>query len=163
MEIFHYSRQGAKAVEMYLDTEFNGLDGELISIAIAADDGSRFYAELPEPRVWNEWVFANVFPHLKHEPEERSVARFRLLTYLRARPNAIIYADWPTDFTHLMQLMAGSVYEPDSMVPCTMVLLDGTEPKPVTPHNAMSDAEALMEWHQQLMSRGGYRSTVVVF
>ena len=35
-------------VEMYLDTEFNGHSGELISIAIAADDGSRFYAELPD-------------------------------------------------------------------------------------------------------------------
>lgn len=150
-------------VEMYLDTEFNGHSGELISIAIAADDGSRFYAELPEPRVWDEWVYANVFPHLKHQPEERSLVRFRLLTYLRARPNAIIYADWPTDFTHLMQLMAGSVYEPDSMVACTMVLLDGTDTKPTTPHDAMSDAVALMEWHQRKLSDGGYRTAVVAF
>lgn len=150
-------------VEMYLDTEFNGHSGELISIAIAADDGSRFYAELPEPRVWDEWVFANVFPHLKHQPEARDLARFRLLTYLQARRHGTIYADWPTDFTHLMQLMSGSVYEPDSMVACTMVLLDGTDTKPATPHNAMSDAEALMEWHQRKLSTGQYRSAVVAF
>ena len=138
-------------MKLYLDTEFNGHGGDLISIALAGDDGSTFYAEAPEPRVWNEWVFDNVFPHLHHKPEEMTLLRFRLREYLRSRGGASIFADWPADFEHLMRLMTGSSYDESFMVECTLHLLRGTDPQPETPHNALSDAVALRDWHNSTL------------
>lgn len=46
-----------------------------------------------------------------------------------------------------MRLMSGPDYENSWMVGCNLVLLRESDPKPETPHNALSDAIALMEWH----------------
>ena len=52
----------------FMDTEFdeNGRTIELISIALVREDGSFFYAVSSEfnPELCNEWVKANVLPHL---------------------------------------------------------------------------------------------------
>lgn len=134
-------------MNLYLDTEFNGHGGELISLAIAAEDGRHWYNVMPEPRVWNEWVFEHVFPHLDKPPVEADFFRASLHEYLRQREGATIYADWPDDFAHLMRLMSGPAYEKSWMVGCRLVLLTESDPKPEKPHNALSDAIALMEWH----------------
>lgn len=138
---------------LYLDTEFNGHGGELISLALAAEDGRHWYGVMPEPRTWNAWCFEHVFPHLyaMHATVGGDANLFRasLAEYLMARRGCTIIADWPDDFAHLMRLMSGPAYEKSWMVPCTMVLLNESEPQPDFPHNALSDAIALMHWHQQ--------------
>jgi hypothetical protein len=52
----------------FIDTEFSETPGkiDLISIAIAAEDGREFYAEVLDfdDSSANEWVAANVLPHL---------------------------------------------------------------------------------------------------
>lgn len=148
-------------MNLYLDTEFNGHGGELISLGLAAIDGQHWYNVMPEPRVWNEWVFENVFPHLDKMPVDPEFFRASLREYLSCREGCTIYADWPDDFAHLMRLMSGPKYETSWMIGCNLVLLRESEPKPVTPHNALSDAVALMKWHEERMSRGAYSSTVV--
>jgi hypothetical protein len=57
--------------------------------------------------------------------------------------------DWPADFEHLMRLMCGCHYGDSFMIPCTMQLIVTPvgEPKPTVPHNALSDAIALRDWH----------------
>lgn len=137
-------------MRLYLDTEFNGHGGELISMAIAAEDGRHWYEVLPEPRTWNGWCFEHVFPRLGKPSVSQEFFRASLKSYLQAdvRRGSIIYADWPDDFAHLMRVMSGGAYEESWMVGCTMVLLTESEPNPETPHNALSDAVALMEWHR---------------
>lgn len=135
-------------MNLYLDTEFNGHGGELISMALAADDGQHWYQVMPEPRIWNEWCYENVFPHLGQPPVDPDFFRASLRAYLEARPGCRIYADWPGDFGHLIALMCGPKYETSWSIPCEMVLLRGTEPEPEIPHNALSDSVALMRWHQ---------------
>lgn len=137
-------------MKLYLDTEFNGHGRELVSIAIASEDGNDFYAVAPEPRIWDKWVFENVFPHLDREPEPMDLLRKRLQTYLQDREGADIYADWPADFEHLCQIMTGPDYSQSWMCDCSMHLLTSTDPKPDTPHNALSDARALRDWHMAL-------------
>ena len=45
----------------FLDTEFNGFAGELISVALVPEHGDQeFYAVLPLPEAPNNWVTRNV-------------------------------------------------------------------------------------------------------
>ncbi len=140
-------------MNLYLDTEFDGHGGVLISLALAGDDGSQWYG-IFEAYCDDPWVAENVGPKLyAMKPTVtggQDVLRFSLKEYLRAREGCTIWADWPADFEHLMHVMCGGHYGESFMVPCTMQLIvtpDG-EPKPETPHNALSDAIALRDWHK---------------
>lgn len=55
-------------MKIYLDTEFNGLGGELISLALVSEDGREWYESLPLPPLLDEWVGANVVPLLGDKP-----------------------------------------------------------------------------------------------
>lgn len=145
-------------MNLYLDTEFDGHGGPLISLALAAPHGEHWYGIPPRyfgQRCNSEWVEANVIPKLAAMPgtarfSDINTLRASLRGYLTENGGATIWADWPDDFAHLMRLMSGPSYGESFMIPCTMQLIvtpDG-EPKPEIPHNALSDAIALMQWHQ---------------
>jgi hypothetical protein len=127
---------------LYLDTEFNGHGGELVSLALAspASGGKHFYEVLPPPETWHPWVAENVAPHLDKEPVSQIMFGVKLREYLQRREPCTISADWPADFQHLMGCMCGAAFGDSSMAECTMVLMRGTDPRPVVPHNALSDA-----------------------
>ena len=152
-------------MELFLDSEFNGHGGQLLSLALAnpSKTGKHFYARLPDPAHWHPWVKENVVPHFGVEPEEMIVFRHRLRTYLQCREPVTIYADWPADFYYLTDLMCGAAFEDSWFVECQMVLLRGTDPKSVQPHNALSDAIALMEWHGARLSQGNYKSAIATW
>ena len=140
-------------MNLYLDTEFDGHGGALISLALAADDGSHWYGVFNSICL-NEWTKEHVEPLLfKMKPTiqgDESVLRFSLAEYLKAREGCTLWADWPADFEHLLHLMCGGHYGESFMIPCTMQLIvtpDG-EPRPEIPHHALSDAIALMHWHR---------------
>lgn len=50
------------------------------------------------------------------------------------------------DFALLMRAMSGPDYEQSWMVPCDMRLITSGQFEPELPHNALSDATALMQW-----------------
>lgn len=141
-------------MNLYLDTEFDGHGGALISLALAGDDGSHWYGVFQDWHCSDEWVREHVSPLLyamkptiEGDPD---VLRFSLKEYLKAREGCTIWADWPADFGYLTQIMVGPSYAESFMIPCAMQLVvtpDG-EPKPEIQHNALSDAIALMKWHQ---------------
>lgn len=66
----------------FFDTEFNedGKTIELISIGIKAEDGREFYAVSTEfePSRCNDWVVANVLPHLPPAFEGTIIGDYRL-------------------------------------------------------------------------------------
>ena len=141
-------------MNLYLDTEFDGHGGSLIALAIAGDDGSSWYG-IFDAHCGTDWVAANVAPKLyAMEPTisgSHDTLRLSLAEFLRPRSGCHIWADWPADFEHLTRLMVGSTYVGSFMVPCVMHLIETPigEPKPEHPHNALSDALALMRWHQK--------------
>jgi hypothetical protein len=141
-------------MNLFLDTEFDGHGGELISLALAAEDGDHWYGSFLQPMYPQPWVAEHVIPVIDAlPPRVRGPACFASLRqYLVNRPGAVIWADWPGDFRHLMALMEGPSYAESLMIPCTMQLIETPpgEPKPEIPHNALSDAIALMKWHQSL-------------
>jgi hypothetical protein len=134
---------------LYLDTEFNGHGGQLISLALVTEkqDGPEFYGVLPLPKQVHPWVAEHVIPKLEREPEDMELFRFRLFTFLQRR-NDHIMADWPADHMHLLNCMLGPGFETSWSKDFTLLLVTQTNPKPVNPHNALSDARALRDWHR---------------
>src|SRR5690554_6647523 len=107
-----------RGMRLYLDTEFNGHNGELISLALAAEDGRHWYGYWGSPAPIESWVQVHVMPYIMaHEPlnlmrgssiavPDRALFRASLLEYLASRVGSTIYADWPDDFAHLMRVMS---------------------------------------------------------
>ena len=143
-------------MNLYLDTEFDGHGGPLISLALAGDDGKSWYG-IFNAHCGTDWVAANVAPKLYAETPtisgDEATLRLSLSEFLRSRSGCTLWADWPADFEHLMHLMCGNSYTDSFTVPCTMRLIETPpgEPKPEHPHNALSDALALMRWHQSIV------------
>jgi hypothetical protein len=143
-------------VRYFLDAEFNGFGGELISLALAPEDpdAPEFYEALgcaaPVP-----WVAAHVMPVLGRAPVSRDVLVKRLAAYLQA-PDAhadghpVVMSDWPEDIAQLASLM---ITGPGWRMPSeriTIELLDlplfDSERLSATPHNALSDARAFRDY-----------------
>jgi hypothetical protein len=140
---------------LFLDTEFNGHGGELISLALACTDDTEWYGVLPLESVTHPWVSQNVLPHLMTlPPTDGGVLhypdfRVSLHEYLKPRQHCVVYADWPADFGYLMQVMIGPTYNAAWAMPLRLHLINtpSGEPKPELPHNALSDARALKKWY----------------
>ncbi|NUS99621.1 MAG: hypothetical protein HOP96_01440 [Sphingomonas sp.] len=140
----------------FLDTEFNGFGGALISLALVPEDGEEFYVTLAFDDAALPWVQQNVVPFLDHVPVgleserlSRRDAAIALSHYLEIDPEPIIVADWPEDIAQFCNLLMTG---PGEMVPIpqlrfTLVPLAGfsTAANSAVPHNALHDARALKD------------------
>lgn len=140
----------------FLDTEFNGYGGALLSLALVPDDGGEFYVTLQCEDPLHPWVERNVMPFLDHVPVglqsprlPRSEAAQALSQYLGMDPQPEIVADWPEDILHFCSLLMTG---PGNMVPVPpltfrLVPLSGfsTAGSSAVPHNALHDARSLRE------------------
>jgi hypothetical protein len=143
-------------VRYFLDTEFNGFGGALLSIALVPEDGSEFYVTLSFDGDLDPWVERNVIPYLDHVPVglvaprfSRDDAAIELSHYLAADPHPVMVADWPEDIAQFCNLLMTG---PGTMVPVPplgfdLVPLGGfsTAANSAVPHNALHDARALKE------------------
>ena len=138
---------------LYLDTEFNGFHGELISIAlISSVTGKEFYEVLPLPKVIVPWVRQNVITVLNQQPEDYQKLRWKLYNYLKYHAGEPIVADWPEDLSHLLNLLC----EPNGVsfrLELDLRLIQSGELYSEIHHNALSDARALMQWHQNYIKK----------
>lgn len=139
----------------YLDTEFNGFGGELISLALVPADKEvpPFYCVVEWQAPTVPWVAEHVIPHLEMEPIHRSAASAELARYLNLYGWKTIVADWPTDFEHLLALL---ITGPGRMVdvPSFDMELRRSSFDPAAhsriPHNALEDAIALRDYRETL-------------
>ncbi len=90
----------------FLDAEFNGFGGQLISLALVPDDANipPFYEALPCPDP-EPWVAAHVIPVLQKEPISRAAMTAKLAAYLQGDDEPVVTGDWPEDIAHLALLM----------------------------------------------------------
>ena len=132
----------------YLDAEFNGFGGDLISIALVpeADDLPPFYEAVqccdPTP-----WVAAHVLPALATEPVAYTAMQDAFADYLAADPHPVLVADWPEDIAHAARLLATGdgrrlIVSAVSFELAEVVSFSSAELSHV-PHNAYHDAVAL--------------------
>jgi len=141
----------------YLDTEFNGFGGTLISLALVPEDGDQeFYASLPLPDLVHPWVERNVIPYLRHVPPgldhqlDRLQAADHIATYLAGDSYPVIVADWPEDIAHFCALL---VTGPGDKVPLGAMRFEliatpgfSSAANSRVPHNALHDARALRDF-----------------
>ena len=140
----------------FLDTEFNGFGGALLSLALVPDDGEEFYATLACGDPLLPWVEQNVAPFLDHVPVgsksprvSRRDAAVALSHYLAVDPEPEIVADWPEDIAQFCGLLMTGPGEMIPVPPLTLRLLTlggfSTAANSAVPHNALHDARALRE------------------
>ena len=138
----------------FLDTEFDGVGGRLISLALVPEDGGEeFYvviagaAEVP-------WVQRHVMPFLDMVPEpvklphmSRADAAEAVAQWLAHDDRIEIVADWPEDIAQFSMLLITSPGDMVDIGPVTfrMVRLGGFScaANSDVPHNALHDARAL--------------------
>jgi hypothetical protein len=138
-------------MKYFLDAEFNGFGGHLVSLALVPEDhrAISFYEVLachdPVP-----WVVERVLPVLQRAPIIRDEMISRLAAYLHDDPDPVVVSDWPEDIAHLALLM---VTAPGWRMPSPRIvfeLLDlplfDSEGMSEVPHNARFDAMALRDY-----------------
>jgi len=139
----------------YIDTEFNGFCGRLISMAIVSEDlTSEFYEVLPADTYSSSypsfgcdpWVMQNVIPHLNKEPISVREFQSKLEVFLNenVENNKIrIIADWPEDLTHFCKMLIVSPGRRLSVPNFELVFDSSITYNSELPHNALEDARAI--------------------
>ena len=139
----------------FLDCEYNGFGGELMSLALVPeDDGEEFYAVLQSTEPPTEWVERNVVPFLNHVPVslegpplEREQAAILVAAWLTGLPEVELVADWPDDIAHFCRLITIGPGRMVPLPPITFRLLTlpgfSTAANSQVPHNALHDARSL--------------------
>ena len=140
----------------FLDTEYNGWGGALLSLALVPDEGEELYLTLDWDVPLEEWVERNVVPFLDMVPDSlvsprlsRADAARALAHYLAGDNEPVIVADWPEDIALLNSLLLTG---PGTMVevpPLTFKFVElsgfSTAANSKVPHNALHDARALRD------------------
>jgi hypothetical protein len=149
-------RLGTTALRYFLDTEYNGWGGALLSLALVPDDGEELYLTLDWDCELEPWVERNVIPYLDMVPDSLVSPRMsradaaRMLThYLAGDPDPLIVADWPEDIAQINMLLVtgpGVMAEVPSLQ-FQFLPLSGfsTAANSKVPHNALHDARALRD------------------
>lgn len=153
-------------MRFYLDTEFNGHRGELISLALVsepmqipmAQPGQVQHIEFYQARhiksTPNDWVREHVIPVLRTPllPPARFKQHFH--DFIVKYPHCEVICDWHADAEYFCSLLDGHDYGSSLDLPCVVrIIKTPSEGGPVsaTPHNALEDARALCEWYEALL------------
>ena len=140
----------------FLDTEYNGWGGALLSLGLVGERGDEFYAVIEHDGPIEPWVEHHVLPYLDMVPEplrgprlDRAGAARALAFFLAHDPEPLILADWPEDIAQFAMLLTTG---PGMMVALPpprfeLVSLPGfsTAANSAVPHNALHDARALRD------------------
>jgi hypothetical protein len=140
----------------FLDTEYNGWGGALLSLALVSEQGDELYLTLAWDGPLEPWVERYVMPYLATVPEalrsapmSRDDAARAVEHFLAADPAPLIIADWPEDIAQLSALLVtgpGVMVEVPSL-DFRFASLSGfsTAANSAVPHNALHDARALRD------------------
>jgi hypothetical protein len=133
-------------MRLFLDTEFNGFQGELLSMALVPEDPTKpeFYVELQFADQLDPWVKENVVPHMFELPLNRTDFQQKLRDYLYQMGPCTIVADWPDDIRHLCESLITGPGE--CLWPLHNILFDldfNIKYNSEVPHNALWDARAI--------------------
>ena len=144
----------------FIDCEFDGHNGPLLSIAIVPEDGGSLHIEtFATDNVRDEWVAANVVPLMSHHQAEsmaivtiNEVGR-ELRQFFADDKAPVIVADSPVDISRFCQaIMTGlqGEYEPNAWPRMTFEVHDvdcyPTDLPGAVQHNAWWDAMALRHY-----------------
>lgn len=143
-------------MKYYLDTEFNGFGGHLLSMGIIREDGRCFHAQLENinPEELNSWVRDNVYPYLNKIPEigmsyrvGSNMFSYFLSEVFKGDSDIIVVTDWPDDIKYVcVNLITAPGFMINiSSIKFEMIRVDSypNDIEECVQHNAMWDAIAL--------------------
>lgn len=140
-------------MKFYLDCEFDGYGGELLSLALVPERKSLrslYWVRDPMPPITDQWVAENVIPLMDIDTASvgslAHLARY-LEDHLKGLSSVHIIADWPDDIAYFCKALLVGPGQRIDTPPLTfeVVRLDAyptTLPGAVQ-HNALWDAMAL--------------------
>lgn len=131
-------------MKLFLDCEFTNFRGQLISMALVAENDDEFYEVVQyKTEQCHPWVVENVLPILNKDFIFYEDFQIKLRKFLNKYDEIEVIADWPEDFYHFtMALLTG----PGEMMNCpklTMTLERRLNYVSSLPHNALNDAQAI--------------------
>lgn len=134
-----------QSMKLFLDCEFNGFGGELISMALVDENEDFFYEVLPCTNP-TSWVKDNVIPKLKKQPIDLKEFQKKLSIFLNNYNAIHIIADWPEDFSLFLKALIIKSGVCMTTPKLTMEIWE-SDISPILyseiPHNALQDAFAL--------------------
>ena len=141
----------------FLDTEFNGFGGCLISLALVPEQGDQdYYVVVPMAEEPLPWVAKHVMPYLKSVPAmlynelDPIAAAHDIAAYLRTDPDPEIVCDWPEDIALFYRLLQTGDAEIVNVTSLRFHFLRtpgfSTARNSQVPHNALHDARALRDF-----------------
>lgn len=151
-------------MNIWIDCEFNEFGGDLISMALVADDGQEFYEvlDLENDEKYGSWVFANVVPWLNKNPISKVHFQNKLWSFINQWDEVHIIADWPDDIKYFcMSLITGPGMALNTPLNLTMQIdrTLNTESSAIL-HNALEDARAIKRsWYKWRKEAEGYGVT----
>jgi hypothetical protein len=136
--------------KLYLDTEFNGFRGGLISMALVSPCAREWYEVVTlEGRV-DPWVSQHVMPLLDKAPLSKLDFKISFHKFLLGFIEPEVICDWHADAVHFCECLSGYDYGSSLDFACKISILKTPPGQPVSlrPHNALADAKALMLWNE---------------
>jgi hypothetical protein len=137
-------------MRLFLDTEFNGFGGKLMSLALVPENNSHreFYKELEIRDQIEPWVRENVVPHLCLVPCSNNEFQQALAQYLWEVGDCTIIADWPDDIRYFCESLITGPGMMINMLHNIKFELDlGIDYESEVPHNALHDARAIRDFY----------------
>ena len=143
----------------FLDTEFNGFCGALISLALVPEaEGAQAFYEAVTCERPTEWVTEHVLPVLGTDPVAHAELGRRMAEYLSDDPDPLLVADWPEDIAHAAMALIAGPGRRHAIDRIKFELCDsfGFDAAPLSkvPHNAYHDAVALRAFTLAREARG---------
>lgn len=134
-------------MKLYIDCEYTDFKGELISMALVAEDGKEFYEVLYYENP-SEWVTKNVIPILGKDPISYEEFQDKLYVFLMQYPKLHIIADWPDDIKYFCEVLILAPGRRMSTPPLKMSIhrVDAISEQP---HNALADARGLCNFFKR--------------
>lgn len=135
-------------MKLFIDCEFNGYKGELISMALVPEMGEPFYHVLnTDGMKIDPWVRENVmtkleFRHRGEYPISRESFAGALQQYLSKWSEVTIVADWPDDIKYFCDSLITGPGEAIN-TPHLNFEIHRIDINSEVPHNALSDAYAI--------------------
>ena len=140
----------------FLDTEYNGWGGALLSLALVSEQDDELYLTLHYDGALESWVERNVVPYLDTVPQQlvgprlnRDDAARAVSHFLTGDREPVIVADWPEDIALLSALLVTGPGIMTEVPPLTFRFVEltgfSTAANSKVPHNALHDARALRD------------------
>ena len=133
-------------MRLFLDTEFNEFKGPLISMALVPEARhiQPFYESLgcenPGP-----WVAEHVMPIIGKDPISMKDFQIELMRFLSQFSEVTIVADWHEDIAHFCDSLTTGPGQRMSTPDLHFEIRRDLDTIPsLVPHNALSDAEAML-------------------